>query len=276
MSTFDDPFDSDRELKRSGCVCGQHRSAAEHEHADAGAALRAGRERGETLRGRGRLRRGAGDVSQGRRAPRLPEIGRRVDRAGRDLAILPDQGGDRGVCGSRHAGEEGPQGRLHPDHLRDADHHGRAARLLCQIRPQRRSGEDRRLGRDPRQDHQQGIRRLAHAGADADRDLAGPRRAADPVRGAGDREHQRAGHHACHEAQGQARSEGLEGHEVRHSVRLFHAQLSAALLPRRARPRSRHRRAIALGAAAGNGRQPPRRQYRRLPRARQHLPARDL
>src|SRR3978361_1872932 len=33
MSTFDDPFDSDRELKRSGCVCGQHRSAAEHEHA---------------------------------------------------------------------------------------------------------------------------------------------------------------------------------------------------------------------------------------------------
>jgi len=33
MSTFDDPFDSDRELSRAGCVCGQHRSAAEHEHA---------------------------------------------------------------------------------------------------------------------------------------------------------------------------------------------------------------------------------------------------
>src|ERR1700738_4940187 len=33
MSTFDDPFDSDRELSRTGCVCGQHRSAAEHEHA---------------------------------------------------------------------------------------------------------------------------------------------------------------------------------------------------------------------------------------------------
>ena len=30
MSTFDDPFDADRGL-RSGCVCGQHRSAAEHE-----------------------------------------------------------------------------------------------------------------------------------------------------------------------------------------------------------------------------------------------------
>ena len=33
MSTFDDPFGSDRELKRAACVCGQHRSAAEHEHA---------------------------------------------------------------------------------------------------------------------------------------------------------------------------------------------------------------------------------------------------
>src|SRR6202163_86643 len=33
MSTFDDPFDADRALIRSGCVCGQHRSAAEHEHA---------------------------------------------------------------------------------------------------------------------------------------------------------------------------------------------------------------------------------------------------
>src|SRR5713101_7785680 len=33
MSTFDDPFDADRELSRAGCVCGQHRSAAEHEQA---------------------------------------------------------------------------------------------------------------------------------------------------------------------------------------------------------------------------------------------------
>src|SRR6201986_2678720 len=33
MSTFDDPFDSERELN-SGCVCGQHRSAAEHNHAE--------------------------------------------------------------------------------------------------------------------------------------------------------------------------------------------------------------------------------------------------
>ena len=33
MSTFDDPFDAGRKLSRSGCACGQHRSAAEHDHA---------------------------------------------------------------------------------------------------------------------------------------------------------------------------------------------------------------------------------------------------
>src|ERR1700748_1600652 len=33
MSTFDDPFDAERELK-TGCVCGHHRSAAEHDHAE--------------------------------------------------------------------------------------------------------------------------------------------------------------------------------------------------------------------------------------------------
>jgi nitrate/nitrite transport system substrate-binding protein len=31
MSTFDDPFDSDRRLARSGCACGRHRSQAEHD-----------------------------------------------------------------------------------------------------------------------------------------------------------------------------------------------------------------------------------------------------
>src|ERR1700704_5706613 len=33
MSTFDDPFDAGRKLSRSGCVCGQHGSADEHERA---------------------------------------------------------------------------------------------------------------------------------------------------------------------------------------------------------------------------------------------------
>ena len=31
MSTFDNPFDPERELKRWGCTCGRHRSQAEHD-----------------------------------------------------------------------------------------------------------------------------------------------------------------------------------------------------------------------------------------------------
>src|SRR5690242_2689931 len=31
MSTFDDPFDSDRRLARTGCACGRHGSQAEHD-----------------------------------------------------------------------------------------------------------------------------------------------------------------------------------------------------------------------------------------------------
>ena len=67
----------------------------------------------------------------------------------------------------------------------------------------------------------------------------GRRLESDPLHDAGGREHQRPGHHAGHEAQGQARSEVVEGHEVRGAVRLFDAQLPAALLRRRARHRSR-------------------------------------
>ena len=70
------------------------------------------------------------------------------------------------------AREEGPQGRLHPDHLRDADHHGAPDGLLYEARPQRRGDQDRRLGGDPRQDAEQGIRRRPHALADAARDHA--------------------------------------------------------------------------------------------------------
>src|ERR1700761_3453225 len=34
MSTFDNPFDSDRPLSLNGCACGQHRSEAEHAQAE--------------------------------------------------------------------------------------------------------------------------------------------------------------------------------------------------------------------------------------------------
>ena len=125
------------------------------------------------------------------------------------------------------AREEGPQGRVHPDHLRHAHHHGAPDGLLHQARPERGGGEDRRLGRDPRQDAQQGIRRRAHALADAARDHAGRRLQSDPLHDAGGREHQRPGHHAHRQAQGQARSQDLEGLQVRGALRLLDAQLPA-------------------------------------------------
>ena len=56
----------------------------------------------------------------------------------------------------------------------------------------------------------------------------------------------------------------MEGLQVRSAVRLLDAQLSAALLRRRGRARSRHRHPDPRGAAAGDGRQPARRQHRRL------------
>jgi nitrate/nitrite transport system substrate-binding protein len=59
-------------------------------------------------------------------------------------------------------------------------------------------------------------------------------------------------------------------------VRLFDAQLPAALLRRRARARSRPGHPDPCGAAARNGRQPARRQHRRLPGARPGKPARRL
>ena len=175
MSTFDDPFDSGRELKRNGCVCGQHRSAAEHDHAErmlrcepvAPAGSEEKRYEGVVASA---VMRAVFPRDAARRAF-LKSVG-----ASTALAALsqffPLKTATEVFARGRCTGEEGPQGRLHPDHLRHADHHGGAARLLCQAGPQRRSGEDRRLGGDPRQDHQQGIRRLPHAGADADRDLA--------------------------------------------------------------------------------------------------------
>ena len=33
MSSFDNPFDPDRRLDRTGCACGAHRSQAEHDDA---------------------------------------------------------------------------------------------------------------------------------------------------------------------------------------------------------------------------------------------------
>ncbi len=144
-------------------------------------------------------------------------------------------------------------------------------------RPERPAQQDGRLGADPRQDAQQGVRGLALPVADAAGDQHGRRLggAAD-ARGHG-AEHQRPGDHAGQQAQEQPRSEGLEGFQVRGAVRIFDAQLPAALLPGRSgRAESRYRRADPRRAAARDGGQPARRQYRRLPRARSVQPARGL
>jgi len=47
---------------------------------------------------------------------------------------------------ARAAGEERPQGRLHPDHLPDADHHGRAHGPSIKARAQRAGGRRPRRG----------------------------------------------------------------------------------------------------------------------------------
>ena len=276
MPTFDNPFDPDRPLN-AGCSCGRHATERDH-HLDQQHQLQcaAGRERGQALRGRRRLRGRARDVSAGCDPPRLPEVGRRLDRACGDLAVVPAQDRDRSVRARRAAREEGPESRLHPDHLRHADHHGAPDGLLFEAGAERRSDQDRRLGGDPRQDAEQGIRRSPHAVADADRHHARRRLERGALHGAGDREHQRPGDHAVGQAQGQARSEELEGLQVRRPLRLLDAQLPAALLSRRARHRSGHRRADPRGAAAGDGREPARRQHRRLPRPRSDEPARGL
>ena len=179
MSTFDNPFDSEPRSRQRLRV----RPAREPVRARSRGATavrfrrkRSGRQRGQALRRRRRFGGDARDVSPGRRAARLPAVGRRLHRARGDLASS-SRSRPRRTCSRRAATprEEGSQGRLHSDHLRDADHHGAADGLLCEAGPQRRSGQDRRLGGDPRQDAQQGIRRRAHAVADAARDLAGRR-----------------------------------------------------------------------------------------------------
>src|SRR4051794_30235266 len=119
--------------------------------------------------------------------------------------------------------EEATQNRFYPDHLCNADHHGRTAWLLSQAWARGRSHQDRRLGGDPRQGAQQGIRRRAHAVANAARDHAWRRCCTAAVDDAGNRKHQRPGDHSLAEAQGQARPDAVEGFEIRCSLRLFDA-----------------------------------------------------
>ena len=265
MSTFDNPFNPQRRLGRSGCNCGRHVSQSEHERDPATQlqCVAAGDEQ-----------RYEGVVASAVMRAMFPK-----DAARR--AFLKSVGASTALAALsqffplKTATEVFAQGGAiekkdlkvgFTDHLRDAHHHGAPDGLLYQARTQRGGDQDRRLGGDPRQDVEQGIRRRAHALADAARDIARHRLKPDPLHDAGGREHQWPGDHARDQTQGQARSEVMEGLQVRGALRLFDAQLPSALLRRRKRPRSRLRHPHTCGAAAGDGRQPPCRQHRRLPR----------
>ena len=267
--SFDNPFDADRSLQKGGCSCGGHASQAEHDAATLASADARTARIVESA-----VVRALFPEDRSRRAF-LRAVGASTALAAISQ-FFPLGTGDGGVRSGRRAREEGPQGRVHPDHLRHAHHHGAPDGLLYQARPQRGGGEDRRLGRHPRQDAQQGIRRRAHALAHAARHHAGRRLQSDPLHHAGGREHQRPGHHARRQAQGQARSQDLEGLQVRGAVRLLDAQLSAALLRGRARHRPRHRHPDPGRAAARDGGESASRQHRRLPRPGPIQPARGL
>ena len=94
------------------------------------------------------------------------------------------------------------------------------AGLLQQAGPERRGGEDGRLGADPRQDAQQGVRRHALPEPDAAGHQPGPGLDRHADERGHHPEHQRPGHHAGQQAQGQARPEELEGLQVRRALRV--------------------------------------------------------
>jgi len=167
----------------------------------------------------------------------------------RAVAILPAEDRDRGVRRGRAAGEEGPQGRLHPDHLRHSDHHGGPLGFLCQaglnVEVVKTAGwaviRDKTINKE--YDAATCWRRCRSQSrwAWAPPAIRFTVPAIENINGQGI---------TLAMAQGPGDPKDWKGNEVRHSVRLFDAQLFAALLPRRARARSRRRRAAPLGPAA--------------------------
>ena len=127
MSAFDDPFDPRRRLRARGCSCGAHRSEAEP-----AAAVRLEPEERLTRVVEGAVMRALFPEDATRRAF-LTAVGASTALAA-VAQFFPLGDRDRRLRAGRRAREEGPQGRLHPDHLRDADHHGGADGLLYEAR----------------------------------------------------------------------------------------------------------------------------------------------
>ena len=184
--------------------------------------------------------------------------------ASRGIDELAGSDGAGSPGGLGHAGEKRPQAGLHRHHLRHPAHHGRPAGPVQTAGAERAACEDGGLGGHPRRHAEPPARCHPLPVAHAAGHVAGP-----GLTGSGHAcglhpEHQRPGHHAQPEAQGQPRPQKMEGHEAGHPFRVLHPQPAAALLPGRARPQPRYRCAAESGATAQNGGRAERGQHRRF------------
>ncbi len=212
MSTFDDPFNADRKLSRSGCVCGQHRSADEHDQA--ALALRCEPAPNDEARYEGVVASAVMRAMFPRDAARrafLKSVGASTALAAISQ-FFPLQTATEVFAEAGAPEKKDLKVGFIPitcaTPIIMAAPLGFYAKHGLNVEVVKTAGwaviRDKTLNKEYDAAHMLAPMPIA-------------------ISGAGDREHQRAGHHACDEAQGQARSEGLERHEVRHSVRLLDA-----------------------------------------------------
>src|SRR6478752_2913921 len=145
MGTFDHPFDADRRLRNGGCPCGGHANRSEHDRASPDrpeCSAIDGEEAGyETVVAAAAMR--AIFPKDAVRRAFLKSVGASTALAA--LAQFFPLATATEVF-ARRAGEEGPQGRLYSNHLRNARHHGAPDGLLFQAGAERRGGQVRGLG----------------------------------------------------------------------------------------------------------------------------------
>ena len=198
MPTFDDPFDS--ELSLSGCVCGQHRSDAEHAHS--ALALRCEPIANEEKRYEGVV------ASAVMRAMFPKDAARRafLKSVGASTALAAiSQFFPLKTATEAFAEAGAPEKKdlkvgfipiTCATPIIMGAPLGFYAKHGLNVEVVKTAGwavvRDKTINKE--------YDACTYAGANADRDFARSRGAGDSVRGARDREHQRAGHHACHEA----------------------------------------------------------------------------
>src|SRR5215813_7815177 len=275
MSTFDNPFDPERRLDRTGCGCGRHRSQAEHDaqlalqcapiesedkryqRVVASAVMRAVFPKDATRRaflnsvGASTALAALSQLFPLKTATEVFAQGGAIEKKDLKVGFIPS------TCAT-------PIIMAHP--MGFYSKHGLNVEVI------KTAGwaviRDKTLNKEYDAAHMLSPMPLAITLGAGSNPI--------PLHHAGGREHQRPGHYARHQAQGQERPEALERLQVRGALRLLHAQLSLALL----RPRTRHRprpgHPDPRGTAPRDGGQSARRQHRRFPRPRSVQPARGL